>query len=58
MNTKTKPIYIQVPEHEYKKFKIFSASVGITMQMLMRNSANYFIEQVGKEKINKDQQGG
>lgn len=47
------PIYIQVPEKEYKLFKVFCIQNNMTMQMFLRNSAKYFISETQKAKREK-----
>jgi len=50
-NKVIKDIHIQVPEREYRTFKIFAFSNGITLQRFLRSAAHYYMKEVEKEKF-------
>ena len=48
---KKKPIYIEVPESEYVRFKVFAALHQVSMQRLIRRSVIRYIEQVKQDRV-------
>jgi predicted DNA binding CopG/RHH family protein len=45
---KIKPIYIHVPEKEYKVFKIFALNNGLSLQRLIRSAVHFYIREAQK----------
>ena len=43
-------IYIEVPEKEYKEFKVYAAIHGVTLQRFIRGSARFLISESKKSK--------
>jgi len=48
----TRPIYIEVPEKEYKLFKTMALNSNMSLQMYLRNATKHFIKECNK--ANKD----